>query len=68
MHHPSRPAIWHDQSCRCAGCNPSVPSVAEPSLLRTVAEMIAALSFGLFNAWVVDRLLDGPGIQIIFGY
>ncbi|WP_230772060.1 hypothetical protein [Sphingomonas sp. Leaf4] len=68
MHHPSRPAIWHGQSCRCAGCNPPVPSVAEPSLLRTVAEMIAALSFGLFNAWVVDRLLDGPGIQIMFGY
>ncbi len=68
MHHPSRPDVWHGQSCRCTACNPPVPSVAEPSMLRTVAEMVAALSFGLFNAWVVDRLLDGPGIQIMFGY
>ncbi|WP_156349175.1 MULTISPECIES: hypothetical protein [unclassified Sphingomonas] len=68
MHHPSRPTVWHGQSCRCSGCNPPAPSIVEPSPLRTVIEMVAALSFGLFNAWVVDRLLDGPGIQIMFGY
>lgn len=62
--HHDRVAI-HDAHCRCDGCNPPVPSETE-SLLGPV-EVIGGLAFGLLNAWIIDLLLDGPGIQILWG-
>lgn len=62
--HHDRAAI-HDAQCRCDDCNPPVPSVPE-SLLGPV-EVIGGLAFGLLNAWIIDALLGGPGIQILWG-
>lgn len=68
-HHAPRPADYaaiHDAECRCDECNPPVPSIPERLLGPT--EVLGGIAFGLLNAWILDKLLDGPGIQILFGF
>lgn len=68
-HHAPRPAdhvAIHDAECRCDDCNQPVPSIPERLLGPT--EVLGGIAFGLLNAWILDVLLDGPGIQILFGF
>ncbi len=62
------PITMHLLGCECAACNPPVPSIAEPSMVRVLAEMAGTIAIGLASAWLTDWALDGPGIQIMFGY
>lgn len=64
-HRTADHAAIHHVDCSCDDCNPPVPGVPE-GLLGPI-EVLGGLAFGLLNAWLVDRLLDGPGIQILFG-
>ncbi|MEP9401888.1 hypothetical protein [Sphingomonas sp. VNH70] len=67
MNHHHRPTTIHPAWCECTECAPPVPSVAEPTLLATIAEMIACVAFGILNAWIVAQLIDGPGIHVMIG-
>lgn len=62
------PITMHLLGCECAACNPPVPSIAEPSMVRVLAEMAGTLAIGLASALLTDWALEGPGIQIMFGY
>lgn len=62
------PITMHLLGCDCAACNPPVPSDAEPSVLRALAEMAGTLAIGLASALLTDWALGGPGIQIMFGW
>ncbi len=63
---PAEPAVWHAADCQCADCNPPVPSI--PTQSWSALEVIGGFALGLLNAWILDRVLDGPGIQIMFGF
>ena len=56
----------HAAACRCDICNPDAPSVPDSSATPII--VLGGLAFGFLNAWIIDRLLDGPGIQILFGF
>lgn len=56
----------HNADCRCDVCNPPAPSLPASTLGRI--EVLGGLAFGILNAWIIDKLLDGPGIQILFGF
>ena len=59
------PAI-HTLACRCDRCTPVGP--AQPlSDGRKIALVLASLAVGEAFTFVLDRLLDGPGLLVPFG-
>lgn len=57
----------HLLGCNCVACLPPSPS-DRAYHLRAAVETIACLAVGGTAAWIADRLVDGPGLQIMFGY
>lgn len=56
----------HLLGCNCIDCLPPSPGDRRHHV-RAAAETIACLIVGGASAWILDRLLDGPGIQIMWG-
>ncbi len=61
-----RPTTFHLFGCNCPVCAPPSPS-DRAFHVRAAIETVAYLAAGGISAWIVDRLVDGPGIQIMWG-
>lgn len=59
------PAI-HALACRCDRCTPAAlaPRMSDG---RKIALVLASLAVGEAFTFVLDRLIDGPGLLVPFG-
>jgi hypothetical protein len=61
-----RPRL-HPMGCACRRCDPRRAIEAMRALNHWAHLTLAGLALGLAMAWIVDRLIDGPGVLSIFG-
>ena len=64
-----RPTDWHSTGCACELCQPRHPADDRRGLTANQISLIvlAGLATGEAISFMIDKIVDGPGILAIFG-
>jgi hypothetical protein len=63
------PADIHAHDCACATCEPYLAAQRDRATSADHFAMlgVAGLGVGFVLVWILDRLISGPGISVMWG-